>query len=107
MLRRQYDAGADPLTVLQELLGLTHWLTRVKVAPGIANGTAASGSEGVRGTELADKLRVQALTRAWQVLLKGLDDARLAPDPLGAAELVLIRLAHQVFGISKVAGTPQ
>ena len=34
------------------------------------------------------------LARAWQMLLKGLDDVRLAPSPLLAAEMVLVRLAY-------------
>ena len=37
LLRRQYAAGADPLSVLRDLLDLTHWLTRVKVVPETAN----------------------------------------------------------------------
>ena len=34
------------------------------------------------------------LARAWQMLLKGLDDVRLAPSPVLAAEMVLVRLAY-------------
>ena len=34
------------------------------------------------------------LTRAWQMLLKGLDEVRLAPNPLDAADMLLVRLAH-------------
>ena len=33
-LRELYDRGADPLVVMQDLLETTHFLTRVKVAPG-------------------------------------------------------------------------
>ena len=29
----QLDAGADPVVILQDLLELTHWVTRLKVAP--------------------------------------------------------------------------
>ncbi len=93
LLRRQYAAGADPLIVLQDLLDLTHWLTRVKVVPEAANEITVPESERIRGREFAEKLRMPVLTRTWQMLLKGLDEARLAPDPLGAVEMVLIRLA--------------
>jgi len=34
------------------------------------------------------------LTRCWQMLLKGLSEARMAPVPLAAGEMVLIRLAY-------------
>jgi DNA polymerase-3 subunit gamma/tau len=93
LLRRQYAAGADPVIVLQDLLDLTHWLTRVKVVPEVANEITVPESERIRGREFAEKLRMPVLTRTWQMLLKGLDEARLAPDPLGAVEMVLIRLA--------------
>ena len=93
LLQRQYAAGADPLIVLQDLLDLTHWLTRVKVVPEAANEITVPESERVRGREFSSKLRMPVLTRTWQMLLKGLDEARLASDTLGAVEMVLIRLA--------------
>ena len=34
------------------------------------------------------------LARAWQMLLKGLAEARQAPNPLQAAEMVLVRIAY-------------
>jgi DNA polymerase-3 subunit gamma/tau len=34
------------------------------------------------------------LARAWQMLLRGLEDVRLAPSPLLATEMVLVRLAY-------------
>jgi DNA polymerase-3 subunit gamma/tau len=34
------------------------------------------------------------VTRAWQMLLKGLSETRMAPTPLHAAEMLLIRLAY-------------
>ena len=32
-LGEMHDAGADPVVILQDLLELTHWVTRLKVAP--------------------------------------------------------------------------
>ena len=37
-LGEMHDAGADPVVVLQDLLELTHWVTRLKVAPDAARG---------------------------------------------------------------------
>ena len=39
-------------------------------------------------------LSMPVLARTWQMLLKGLEDVRLAPSPLLAAEMVLVRLAY-------------
>jgi DNA polymerase-3 subunit gamma/tau len=43
---------------------------------------------------MAHKLSLPTLTRAWQMLLKGLSETRSAPMPLQAAEMVLVRLAY-------------
>jgi DNA polymerase-3 subunit gamma/tau len=91
-----YRAGADPVVLVQDLLELTHWLTRVKVAPQASADISAGASETEikRGGEMAGKLSVAALTRAWQLLLKGLAEVQHAPHPLQAFEMVLIRLAY-------------
>jgi len=89
-----YDAGADPLSVLQDLLELSHWITRVKLVPKAADDPAVSEMERTRGREMAEKLGVAVLSRAWQMLLKGVGEVQRAPSALPAAEMVLIRLAH-------------
>ena len=89
-----YQVGADPLVVLQDLLELTHGLTRLKVVPGAAELPGLAETERVRGKEMADTLTMAAITRAWQLLLKGVGEVQLAPRPLQAAEMVLIRLAY-------------
>jgi DNA polymerase-3 subunit gamma/tau len=94
LLSEQYTAGAAPVVVLQDLLELTHWLTRLKVAPDGANDPALAETERTRGVAMAERLPLAALTRAWQMLLKGLSETRVAPMPLQAAEMVLVRLAY-------------
>jgi DNA polymerase-3 subunit gamma/tau len=89
-----YDAGADPLAVMQDLLETTHFLTRLKVAP-TAQGFFDGGSgEAKRAADLAAKLSVASLTRAWQILLKGLFEVRDATRPISACEMALIRLSY-------------
>ena len=94
MLEDQYRSGADPLTVLEDLLDLTHWLTRLKLAPESADGMQVPEAERVRGRRMAERLSMADVTRAWQMLLKGLTETRMAPIPLHAAEMLLIRLAY-------------
>jgi DNA polymerase-3 subunit gamma/tau len=89
-----YEVGADPLTVLNDLLELTHWLTRVKLIPAVAEDPTVPEAERVRGRDMAGRLSMPALTRCWQLLLKGLGEAQYAPQPLAAAEMVLVRLAY-------------
>jgi len=94
LLDQFYQDGADPLVVLEDLLEITHWLTRIKVVPEAAEAQDVPEIERVRGKALEGRLSMAALARAWQMLLKGLTEARLAPSPIQAVEMVMVRLAH-------------
>src|SRR5262245_7952535 len=89
-----YAAGADPLVVLQDLLDLTHWITRVKLVAEVADAPGVPEAERVRGKAMAEKLPIPLLSRCWQMLLKGLGEVQTAPQALQAVEMVLIRLTH-------------
>lgn len=93
-LRHQYDHGADPAVILSDMLELTHWLTRLKVVPDAGEDIVTSETERKDGLAMATALSMPILTRAWQMLLKGLEETRLAPSPLAAAEMVLVRMTY-------------
>jgi len=93
-LRRQYDHGADPEVILSDMLELTHWLTRLKVVPDAGEDIVTSEAERKEGLDMATHLSMPILTRTWQMLLKGLEEVRLAPSPLSAAEMVLVRMTY-------------
>jgi DNA polymerase-3 subunit gamma/tau len=86
--------GAEPQQVLADLADSVHIATRIKTAGPEAAGEGLSAEERRRATALAGRLSVPLLARAWQMLLKGLDEVARAPDQLAAAEMVLIRIAH-------------
>ena len=91
-LGEMHDSGADPVVILQDLLELTHWVTRLKVAPEAA--AASADSERAQGLAMAAKLSMASLTRAWTLLLKGLQETLYAPSAQRAAEMALIRLCY-------------
>jgi DNA polymerase III subunit gamma/tau len=93
-IKAQHDTGADPLVVLSDLAEFTHYVTRLKLAPDAASHAAVSETERVRGTAFAEQLSLSVLSRAWQMLTKGIAEAAEAPRPLIAAEMVLVRLCH-------------
>jgi len=92
LLGEMHDAGADPVVVLQDLLETTHWVTRLKVSPDAAAHSA--DSERTQGLAMAQKLSMASLTRAWALLMKGLEETLRAPSPPRAAEMALIRLCY-------------
>jgi DNA polymerase-3 subunit gamma/tau len=91
---KMYRAGADPSQLVQDLLEFTHLVSRLKLAPEAAGDLGLAEVEATRGKELAAKLGVPSLSRAWQMLLKGLSEVQQAESSLPALEMVLIRLAH-------------
>ncbi|MCW5723077.1 MAG: DNA polymerase III subunit gamma/tau [Devosia sp.] len=93
-LRELYDLGADPQTLLADLAEFTHLVTRIKVVPAAADDASLTPDERTRGRDLAQRLPMRALTRAWQILFKGNEETARAGNGLQAAEMTLIRLAY-------------
>ena len=89
-----HERGAEPEMVIRDLLEISHWLTRLKVAGSGEETGGTHAFDAARGKAIAVKLPLAVLSRCWQMLLKGLDDLRIAPSPLIAAEMLIIRLAH-------------
>ena len=89
----QYDAGAEPAVILRDMLDIVHLLTRIKAAGPEASAHGPAGeADAERAKQMADGLELNALTRAWSLLMKGLSETGAAPDPAAAGEMALIRL---------------
>lgn len=90
-----YKGGSDPLTLVQDLLDLTHTLTRLHAAPGaqISNQTMAADQMN-RAKRIASEISMPSLGKTWQILLKGVQEVQNAPSPQSAAEMIIIRLAY-------------
>jgi DNA polymerase-3 subunit gamma/tau len=95
---KQLDAltkdGAEPGQVIADLADAVHAVTLVKVAGAASADPAASEAERARAADLAQRLSMPALARAWQMLLKGHEEVRDSPRPSAAADMVLVRLAY-------------
>ncbi len=86
--------GADPIQALGDLAEAVHLTTRIRIAGPDAAGLELSAQEKQRGTGLSAQVSIAVLSRAWQMLLKGIEEAGRAPNTLAAAEMVLVRVAH-------------
>ena len=94
LLDNQYNQGADPLVITQDMMDLTHWLTRVKIIPELANDLTVPETERVRGKKMAESLSMASLTSVWQMLLKGILEVKGADNALKALEMLVVRLAY-------------
>ena len=91
-MRRQYDYGVDPLSVLRSLLETVHGITLTKV--GTPPDAAQPMEERAAREEWAASLGFPALHRLWQLFLKGHDEVAKAALPIEAAEMALLRAIY-------------
>jgi DNA polymerase-3 subunit gamma/tau len=69
-----------------------HATTRAKA--GASADALQSAEERESAEQMAKALGWGTIHRLWQMLLKGLQDVAIAPDPREAAEMALLRLIH-------------
>ena len=72
--------GAEPAQVITDLADAVHAVTLAKAAD--ASDPAASEAERASAADLAARLSMPVLARAWQMLLKGHEEVRSCPGPL-------------------------
>ena len=92
LVDQQFALGIEPLALLRAGLELTHRITVCQLGKSGADATSAEEREAIEGW--AQSLSAGQLHRLWQLLLKGYDEVRGAPDPLIAAKMALLRVQH-------------
>jgi DNA polymerase-3 subunit gamma/tau len=93
-LHSQYQNGVAPLIVLQDLISITHMLAKAKIVPNSVQTETMSENNIALCQKLAGSVSIAVLSRMWQMLIKGLSELNMAPLPLEALEMVLIRVAY-------------
>jgi DNA polymerase-3 subunit gamma/tau len=88
----QYSLGVEPLALMRALMDLTHRVTLAQVSGGEPD--APAEEERAALADFAARLGAGELHRMWQLLLKGHDEVRTAPDPLVSLQMALLRILH-------------
>ena len=88
-----YNSGGDPGIIIQDLLEVVHWLSRLALTPEVSAEPGVSQIDKEKGLELAKKLNMSELSQTWQILLKGYQELQNHEMPHIVAEMILIRLA--------------
>ena len=91
-LDEAHALGIDPASLIRGLMEAVHAVTRAKA--GATGDVLQSAEEREAASEWAGKLGWASIHRLWQLLLKGLQDVAVAPDPNEAAAMALLRLVH-------------
>ncbi len=91
-VEQQYALGVEPLALMRGMMELTHRIAVTQVGEGDAEGITEEEKNAIG--EWATRLSAGQVHRLWQLLLKGHDEVRGAPDPLVAAQMALLRVLH-------------
>ena len=104
-LEKMNQNGIDPLSIVQDLLEVVHLVTKCKVQPDYID-VSLSESEKQKSFNLAQKAPMVQLGRAWQMLLKGIEEVQTSFSPFSALEMLIIRLVYLADKPDAGARTP-
>ncbi|MCX7285352.1 MAG: DNA polymerase III subunit gamma/tau [Novosphingobium sp.] len=89
---QQYALGIEPIAMMRAQMDVIHRVTVTQI--GGAGPDVRSTEEREALEAWAKALSAGQLHRLWQLLLKGYEEVKTAPDPLVAAQMALLRVMH-------------
>ena len=89
---QQYALGVEPVALMRGLMDLAHRIAVTQVGQGEADAPTAEEREAI--DDWSQRLSAGQVHRLWQLLLKGHDEVKTAPDPLVAVKMALLRVLH-------------
>ena len=92
LVAEQFALGVEPAGMIRAVMDLTHRVTIAQISGSAADAGSAEEREAIEGW--SGSLTAGQLHRLWQLLLKGHEEVRTAPDPLVAAQMALLRVMH-------------
>jgi DNA polymerase-3 subunit gamma/tau len=92
LVARQFALGVEPIAIMRGLMALVHRIAVAQVAGGAHDAHSAEEREAIEGW--AKALKAGQVHRIWQLLLKGHEEVKSAPDPLVAVQMALLRIMH-------------
>lgn len=93
-LAEQYKNGANPTTLLQDLVNITHMLAKARIIPTSVNDISLTENEKTFCTKMTNVASIAVLSKIWQMLIKGIGELQVAPVQIDALEMILIRVAY-------------
>ncbi len=93
-IKEQYKNGANPTTLLQDLINITHMVAKAKIVPSSLTDDNLSEAEKNLCQSLSSSVSIAILSKIWQMLIKGMSELALAPVQIDALEMILIRVAY-------------
>ena len=100
LYRNLYDLGADVIMIFDELINVVHFLTQIKLAPGIKDDIYIPEIERKRGLELSSSLSLNNINIIWQILFKGYQELQNGFHLFQHGEMIILRIIYLFDGSS-------
>lgn len=94
LLQTQYKNGANPTTILQDLINVTHLVAKTRIIPSSVEESSVSEEEREFAKKMAVSVSIAVLSKIWQMLIKGVSEMQIAPVQIDALDMILIRIAY-------------
>lgn len=89
-----YSVSVDINMILQDLLEINHNITLAKTVEKFFDDLHLPSDQQKRILKLSNSVSLGSLTKIWQMLLRGYNDLRFAPNKKSAMEILLIKICY-------------
>jgi DNA polymerase-3 subunit gamma/tau len=93
VMRDLYAMGTAPRLVIEDMMDMIHGLSIMAMGVDLPL-ESIPHSMMDQAKNMSQKLNVPQLQKAWQILLKGMEELHHALDPQKAAEMIILRLIY-------------
>ena len=95
--RLLFQGYIGPEGLLKELLGLVHFVSLIIISDEFLSDDIYTKEEQNKAKEIAEGLTTTKISSLWQILFKGIDEIKIALDPLISFEMLMIKATHISF----------
>lgn len=94
ILQEIYDNGTDSMVILKDLQQITHNLTLLTVSPKLLEEKFLTELEKGKSKEILEISDIKILTRVWQIILKGIEEARISQNSFMVLEMIIMKACY-------------
>ncbi len=93
-VRVLFQGSVSPEGLLKELLSLVHFVSIIKISDEFLSDDIYTEEEKEKAKKLAAGLTTIKISSLWQILFKGIEEIKIALDPLISFEMLMIKATH-------------
>ena len=89
-----FQGSVSPEGLLKELLGLVHYVSLIRISDELLADDIYTKEEQDKAKKIAEGSTTIGISSLWQILFKGIEEIKIALDPLISFEMLMIKATH-------------